>query len=88
MESFQTNPDQFFLLIGKKKEDEIFKLFQKEFHSETSEQNIPQGKIVLYKEDGISVKIVDEMITSIKFYLSPNPICMVYEGQNIFNLKR
>ena len=88
MESFQTNPDQFFLLIGKKKEDEIFKLFQKEFHSETSEQNIPQGKIVLYKEDGISVKIVYEMITSIKFYLSPNPICMVYEGQNIFNLNR
>lgn len=85
---FQANPNQYFSLIGKSMNDELFQSFQNEFESDISEQNIPQGKIVLYKEKGISVKIVDEMIVSIKFYLSPNPICKVYKGLNIFDLNR
>ena len=85
---FQANPNQYFSLIGKSMNDELFQSFQTEFESDISEQNISQGKIVLYKEKGISVKIVDEMIVSIKFYLSPNPICKVYKGLNIFDLNR
>ncbi|MGV0968359.1 MULTISPECIES: hypothetical protein [unclassified Empedobacter] len=85
---FQANPNQYFSLIGKSVNDELFQSFQTEFESDISEQNISQGKIVLYKEKGISMKIVDEMIVSIKFYLSPNPICKVYKGLNIFDLNR
>ncbi|WP_413533922.1 hypothetical protein [Empedobacter brevis] len=85
---FEFNPNQYFSLIGKSVNDDLFQSFQEEFESEVSERNIFQGKIILYKEKGLSVKIVDEIITSIKFYLSPNPICKTYEGKIIFGLQR
>lgn len=85
---FQDTPNQYFSLIGKSENDELFQSFQSEFDSEISEQNIVNGKILLYKNNGISIKIVEGIITEIKFYLSPNPISKVYEGQNVFELKR
>lgn len=88
MNLFQTNPDYYFSLIGTTKEDELFQLFQTEFESEVSVQNIQQGKVILYKNKGIAVKIVENALVSIKFFLSPNPVCKVYEGKNVFNLNR
>lgn len=85
---FQDTPNQYFSLIGKSENDELFQSFQSEFDSDISEQNIVNGKILLYKNNGISIKIVEGIITEIKFYLSPNPISKVYEGQNVFELKR
>ncbi|WP_334125700.1 hypothetical protein [Empedobacter brevis] len=88
MNLFQTNPDYYFSLIGKTKENELFQLFQTEFESEVSVQNIQQGKVILYKNKGIAVKIIENTLVSIKFFLSPNPVCKVYEGKNVFNLNR
>ena len=85
---FQANPNQYFSLIGKSENDELFQKFQSEFDSEISEQNVLNEKILLYKNEGISIKIVEGIIVVIKFYLSPNPISKVYEGQNIFDLNR
>lgn len=85
---FQDTPNQYFSLIGKSENDELFQSFQSEFDSDISEQNIVNGKILLYKNNGISIKIVEGIISEIKFYLSPNPISKVYEGQNVFELKR
>lgn len=85
---FQANPNQYFSLIGKSENDELFQKFQSELDSEISEQNVLNEKILLYKNEGISIKIIKGIIVAIKFYLSPNPISKVYEGQNIFELKR
>ncbi len=87
MNAFQSNPDLFLQLIGKSIQDKLFQDFQTEFTS-PSTQKLPNGQLYLYKEDGIAVKIVKDQINSIKFYLSPNPICNVYQGQNVFELKR
>ena len=63
---FQANPNQYFSLIGKSVNDELFQSFQTEFESDISEQNIPQGKIVLYKEKGIYFTKIDQYYASSK----------------------
>lgn len=88
MNTFQGNPNNYFSLIGKTENDDLFQSFQAELDSEIVEQHVTNEKTLLYKEKGISIKIVNGRISAIKFYLSPNPICKVYEGENIFELKR
>lgn len=93
MNSFQANPDLFLQLIGQSIEDDLYKKFQKEFESpiysrenfvETSPKTYDYD--VLYKEKGIYLTILNNEVASIKFYLSPNPVCTVYNGKIMYGL--
>jgi hypothetical protein len=86
MKTFKNNPELFFDLIGSSIEDDFFRNFQLEFDSTIISREHQDYNSILYKEDGLNVIVKDGKVNSIKFYLSPNPICQIYHGKVVNNL--
>ena len=93
MNSFQTNPDLFLQLLGQSIDDDLYQKFKEEFESSTfSRDNFTEKSPktydydVLYKEKGIYLTILNNKVASIKFYLSPNPVCTPYNGKTVNGL--
>ena len=93
MNSFQATPSLFFDLLGINTENQLFKQFQSEFDStiirRENTNNSTSKKYdydLLYKEKGIYLNILNDEVISVKFYLSPNPICQIYQGKVVNEL--
>ena len=85
--------NQFQNLLGKNKSHENYIQFENQLISEATirENNISSSYKqydfeILYKQDGILVSFLNDVIIAVKVYFSPTPICQPFRNEFVFGL--
>ena len=80
-------------LLGKNKSHENYIQFESELISEATirENNISSSTKqydyeILYKQDGILVSFLNDVVIGVKVYFSPTPICQPFRSEFVFGL--